>query len=228
MNTGTVNMSQSSTRPERGGSEWVSRWERELAWDATFGNRGRLPWPYRTTSLRCVLGDEPNLGRQLADAFAELREPFNAITHLVGVFLALVAVVVMTTAAGIYGGALHVLCAAAFGGSLLVAYLASALHHSLRAAGWIEQALARADRSATYLLLAGPVVPVFLIGVGGVHGALWLTAGALFYALAAIVGRSRTSSLPWRLDGHNVAHLLVIAGSACQVWAVTRYCLPLA
>ncbi len=226
METVTVNLSQ-STGARGDGSEWVSNWERELAWDATFGNRSRLPWPYRTSSLRHVLGESPGMGRQLADAFGELREPFNAVTHLVGVFLALVALVIMTTAAAVNGGELHVASAVAFGSSLIIAYLASALHHSLRVPGRAAEWLSRADRASKILFLVGPLVPLCLIGPGGPIGALVWGVGGLFYAAAALAAGAPRAVLPWRASGHQLAHVLVIAGSAAHVWAVTRYCLPL-
>jgi predicted membrane channel-forming protein YqfA (hemolysin III family) len=226
METGTVSLSQSA-RGRGNGSEWVSNWERELAWDATFGNRSRLPWPYQNSRLRHVLGDSPGFGRQLAEAFGELREPFAAVSHFVGVFLALVALVVMTTAAVVHGGELQVACAVLFGASLVAAYLMSSLHHALRVSGSAARMLARADRASKLLLLIGALVPLCLLGPGGVVGAAVWAVGALFYVAGAVASRARRGVLPWRVSGHHVAHVLVIVGSAAHVWAVTRYCLPL-
>jgi predicted membrane channel-forming protein YqfA (hemolysin III family) len=208
-------------------SEWVSKWERELAWDATFGNRGRLPWPYQNSSLRHVLGDGPGVGQQIVEAFGELREPFNAVSHLVAVFLALVALVVMTTAAAVRGDGLHVACAVVFGASLVAAYLASALYHALRVSGRAAEALERADSGAKLLLLIGTLVPLCLIGPGGLAGTIAWAVGGLFYASAAVASRAGRAALPLGASGHHLAHVLIIAGSAAHVWAVTRYCLPL-
>jgi len=186
-----------------------------------------MPWPYEGSSLRHVLGESPGFARQVADAFAELREPFNAVSHLIGVFLALVALVVMTTAASVHGGALGVACAVVFGTALIAAYLASALYHSLRVSGRAALALEHADRGAKLFLFIGTLAPLCLIGPGGVGGAIGWAVGGLFYALAAFAERARHSATPWRISGHNLAHVLFIAGSAAHVWAVTRHCLPI-
>jgi hemolysin III len=76
--------------------------------------------------------------------------------------------------------------------------------------------------------LALIAVPSFL-AVVPLAGLAWILAGGLVYTGGAIVfatGRPRLR--PGVFGAHALWHLLVIAGSACHVWAVARYLTPLA
>jgi len=74
-------------------------------------------------------------------------------------------------------------------------------------------------------LLAAPA----LLAVVPLAGLAWILAGGVIYTVGAIVfatGRPRLR--PDVFGAHALWHLLVIAGSACHVWAVIRYLTPLA
>jgi hemolysin III len=58
---------------------------------------------------------------------------------------------------------------------------------------------------------------------------LWVLAGAAAYMLGMVVfALERPRLRPGVFGSHALWHLLVLAGSACHVWAVARYLTPLA
>jgi hemolysin III len=76
--------------------------------------------------------------------------------------------------------------------------------------------------------LALLAAPAFL-AVVPLAGVAWILAGGIIYTIGAVVfatGRPRLR--PGVFDAHALWHLLVIAGSACHVWAVIHYLTPLA
>ena len=74
-------------------------------------------------------------------------------------------------------------------------------------------------------LLAAPA----LLAVVPPAGVAWILAGGIIYTVGAVIfatGRPRLR--PDVFGAHALWHLLVLAGSACHVWAVARYLTPLA
>jgi hemolysin III len=60
-------------------------------------------------------------------------------------------------------------------------------------------------------------------------GLLWVLAGGVVYSVGALIFTLERPRLrPGVFGAHALWHLLVIAGSACHVWAVARYLTPLA
>jgi hemolysin III len=71
-------------------------------------------------------------------------------------------------------------------------------------------------------------IPAFLATVP-LAGLAWIAAGGLVYTIgAAVFALQRPRLYPGVFGSHALWHLLVIAGSACHVWAVARYLTPLA
>jgi hemolysin III len=76
--------------------------------------------------------------------------------------------------------------------------------------------------------LAVLALPAFLATVP-LGGLAWVAAGGLIYTLGAVVfALERPRLYPGVFGSHALWHLLVIAGSACHVWAVAHYLTPLA
>ena len=76
--------------------------------------------------------------------------------------------------------------------------------------------------------LAVIAAPAFLAAIP-LAGLSWVLAGGIMYTVGALVfatGRPRLR--PGIFGSHALWHMLVIAGSACHVWAVARYLTPLA
>jgi hemolysin III len=109
-----------------------------------------------------------------------LREPVNALTHLVGAVLSIVGLVVLLVATAKNGDVRHIVAVSIFGASLVMMYVVSALYHastlSERGMGHFQ----RIDHVMIYVLIAGSYTPICLIVLGGRLGmALLITVWAL-------------------------------------------------
>lgn len=116
--------------------------------------------------------------RLLKRAFRE--EVANAVSHGVGLVLALAAVPVLVALAAVEGSALHVVGFGVYGLSLVGVYASSTAYHAVRRPR-VKRWLLVVDHAAIYLLIAGTYTPVLLLAVGGRFG--W-TMLALVWALA--------------------------------------------
>jgi hemolysin III len=108
-----------------------------------------------------------------------LREPVSGLTHLVGVLLALVALIVLLTKAA--GRADQLVAFGIFGLSLIALYGASALYHLLPVSASAIARLRRLDHMTIFILIAGTYTPVCVLALGGVWragllGLIWTLA----------------------------------------------------
>ena len=112
----------------------------------------------------------------------KLREPANGLTHLAGVVLAMMALVILVRV-GIASGSLRALIGlSVFGLSQLALYTASTLHHSLRLSPAGDARLLRFDVMMVFVLIAGTSTPVCLIALHhvwrwGLLGLVWALVG---------------------------------------------------
>jgi hemolysin III len=105
----------------------------------------------------------------------------NAITHALGVALALAGLAVLVTLGSLRGSARQIVSYSIYGATLVLLYAASTAYHSVR----IPQAkrmLRTLDHIAIYLLIAGTYTPFALISLRGAWG--WSLLG-IIWALAA-------------------------------------------
>jgi hemolysin III len=123
--------------------------------------------------LLTVLGDrDQTSGEELA----------NALSHGVGLLLALAALPVLVQGAAQRGRAADIVAASLFGSTMVVLYLVSTLYHALprgRAKLWLN----RLDHASIYLFIAGSYMP-FALGV--LHGAWGWTLFGVVWAAAAL------------------------------------------
>lgn len=112
-----------------------------------------------------------------------LNEIFSAITHGVGVGLAIVGLIMLIIHTYGQHNALKMVSVIIYGSSLVLLYLFSTLYHSLyfTRANKIFQIF---DHSSIFILIAGSYTPYTLVGIGGFYG--WLMFGVIW--LLAIVG----------------------------------------
>ena len=90
----------------------------------------------------------------------------DAVLHIAGVILALVAVPVLVTLAAVwYSDALTVSAAVIYGGSLIAMLSCSACYHMAKN-GRAKQILRRLDHAAIYVKIAGSYTP-FAVLLGG-------------------------------------------------------------
>lgn len=112
------------------------------------------------------------------------REPFNAISHLIGAVLsiaALLAMVIKASSAGL--PTLHIVSVIIFGASLICLYTASTVYHSAKAKPETIAFLRKLDHSMIFLLIAGSYAPFCLIALDG-------TLGWTVFILVAVLGIS--------------------------------------
>ncbi|MEJ8859016.1 hemolysin III family protein [Variovorax robiniae] len=123
------------------------------------------------------------------NAFAQARiqtlgeEIANAVSHGLGLLLAMASLPILVYHAAANGQAANVVGASLFAGTAIVLYLVSTLYHALPA-GRAKVLLNRLDHAAIYLFIAGSYMP-FLLGVlrGPVGWALFAAVTA-----AAVLG----------------------------------------
>ena len=112
-----------------------------------------------------------------------LREPVNALTHLLGAILSVIGLVMLIMSAAENGSARTIVAVSIFGASLVLMYCVSALYHastlSERGLGHFQ----RIDHVMIYVLIAGSYTPVCLIVLGGRLG---MTLLITVWALAAL------------------------------------------
>jgi len=106
--------------------------------------------------------------------FSLAEEVWHAVTHGVGFFLSIAALVLLVTFATLEGSLLHILSATLYGISLVIMYGSSTLYHAITQQK-IKGLFQKFDHAAIYLLIAGTYTPVMLITVGG--SAAWTIFG---------------------------------------------------
>jgi hemolysin III len=108
----------------------------------------------------------------------------HAITHGLGVVLAIVGLCILVTRAALYGEARHIVACSVFGATLILMYTASTLYHSIplpRA----KRVLRVIDHSLIFFLIAGTYTPFTLVTL---HGDPWGMGLFLFTWGLAFVG----------------------------------------
>jgi hemolysin III len=106
----------------------------------------------------------------------------NALSHGLGLLLALAALPLLVHGAASRGHAADIVGAALFAGTMVVLYGVSTLYHAMpagRAKTWFN----RLDHAAIYLFIAGSYMP-FLLGV--LHGAWGWSLFGVVWAAAAL------------------------------------------
>lgn len=180
--------------------------------------------------------------RSLPPPYSLSEEFAHALTHGIGIVLAIAGLCVLVVYSVLNGGALHVIASSIFGASLILLYTGSTLYHSVRHAATKYQ-LRKLDQSMVYLLIAGSYTPLDLISIGGgfgysLFGLTWLVAlsGMLFcllaherherFALAFYLGLgwSVLLILPRLIHGMQTGGLvLLFGGGLCYTIGVAFY-----
>ncbi len=106
--------------------------------------------------------------------YSPTEEKINVISHAVGFFLSIVALVFLVVRAGMYGNVLHVVSFTIFGVSLMVLYAASSLYHNAKQPE-VRKRLKIFDHASIYVLIAGTYTPFTLVTLVGNTG--WVIFG---------------------------------------------------
>ncbi|MFR4350142.1 MAG: PAQR family membrane homeostasis protein TrhA [Roseburia sp.] len=112
-----------------------------------------------------------------------IREPGSAITHFVGMLMAVLAAMPLLAKAGLSGSLITVTAMMIFMGSMVMLYGASTLYHAVAVSGRILRVFQKLDHMMIFVLIAGSYTPVCLIVLGGELGyrllaAVWGIAAA--------------------------------------------------
>jgi hemolysin III len=119
-----------------------------------------------------------------------IKEPINAITHGLGVVMALVFTMFLIWRSSGHWAFL------VFGLSMIVLYTASTLHHGVRSSSRVEEGLRRFDHGAIYALIAGTYTPMLWFTLSGEARVGWLV-GIWGIALFGIVMKAVTKPPEW-------------------------------
>ena len=114
--------------------------------------------------------------------FRALREPVNALTHALGVPLALAGLLVLLLLSA--GDPWRTVSFAVYGASLVMLYTASTLLHALKLEGRGMRALRIFDHAAIFVLIAGSYTPITLVTLRAISPAWGWTLFGLVWALA--------------------------------------------
>ena len=112
-----------------------------------------------------------------------LRDPFSGITHFVGAFFGLIALVYLVEKSLRVGTSWHVVSFAIFGASLILLYSSSAFYHMLNVSDATRLILRRIDHSMIFILIAGTYTPFCLVPLRGPWGwSIFITVWTLTIA----------------------------------------------
>lgn len=96
-----------------------------------------------------------------------IREPGSAITHFIGMMLAVFAAVPLLIKAGVTSNGRSFAAMAIFMASMILLYGASAMYHSVNLAGKRLRIFQKLDHMMIFVLIAGSYTPVCLVVLGG-------------------------------------------------------------
>jgi len=113
-----------------------------------------------------------------------IKEPFNSLSHFVGVLLSIAAL--WSLLGQSWGRPWHVLAFGVYGASLIIAYAASAIYHGLHVDERSQDWLRRLDHIAIFGLIAGSYTPICLLKLHQ-HGGLKLVTVVWGVAFAGAI-----------------------------------------
>ncbi|MBO5098223.1 MAG: hemolysin III family protein [Agathobacter sp.] len=92
-----------------------------------------------------------------------IREPGSAITHYIGMMMALIAAVPLVIKASLSQNMLCIIAMVIFIGSMVLLYGASATYHAVNLTGKALKAFKKIDHMMIFVLIAGSYTPVCLL-----------------------------------------------------------------
>lgn len=106
--------------------------------------------------------------------YSPTEEKINVISHTVGFFMSIAALVFLVVRAVMHGNILHVVSFTIFGVSLMVLYAASSLYHNAKRPE-VRNRLKIFDHASIFVLIAGTYTPYTLVTLEGTTG--WIIFG---------------------------------------------------
>ena len=105
------------------------------------------------------------------NAFFRIREPINALTHLIGFLAAIPVMIVLLFQSSTLN---HIISFTIFGVSLMLLYGASTIYHTTLGSKKIIATLRRIDHMMIFILIAGTYTPICLVNLKGIVGLVLL------------------------------------------------------
>ena len=124
-------------------------------------------------------------GEKQKRRYTKGEEIFNAVTHIVGGGLGVVALIIGIVFAAIHSSAWAIVSVSIYGVCLILAYTASSIYHFLRP-NRAKRLFRIFDHCAIFLLIAGTYTPICLVTLREVGAWGWTLFGVLWFM--AIVG----------------------------------------
>lgn len=105
----------------------------------------------------------------------KIKEPGSAITHFIGMLMALFAATPLMIKSAANPDLLHILSLSIFIISMILLYAASTVYHTFDQSDKINQILKKCDHMMIFILIAGTYTPICLIVLDGKVGITLLT-----------------------------------------------------
>ncbi len=106
--------------------------------------------------------------------YSPIEEKINIISHAIGLFLSIVAFVLLVTHTNLHGDVWHIVIFGIFGASLIILYAASTSYHSAKKPE-LRNRLKIIDHASIYVLIAGTYTPFTLVTLKDTIG--WVIFG---------------------------------------------------
>ncbi len=117
--------------------------------------------------------------------YPPLEEKINVISHAIGLFLSVCALVLLVTYSSLYATVWHIVSFSIFGASLIILYAASTFYHHAKKLK-LREKLNIVDHASIYVLIAGSYTPFTLVTLKGTLG--WVIFGITWgLALTGII-----------------------------------------
>lgn len=113
--------------------------------------------------------------------FTWMREPVNALTHLIGCLLSAIGLTFLIYISVVEATSWHIVSFAIYGISMILLYTASTLYHMLKLSDKSIEILHKIDHMMIFVLIAGTYTPICLVPLRGgwgwsLFGVVWLLA----------------------------------------------------
>ena len=130
--------------------------------------------------MDAVRGQTNSMGKDMMQI--TIREPGSAITHFIGLVLAVLFAMPLLAKAGMSGDIRLVAGMMVFMGSMILLYSASTVYHSVVVDAKTLRVFQKMDHMMIFVLIAGSYTPICLNVIGGAYGMAFL---ALVWGIAA-------------------------------------------
>ena len=184
-----------------------------------------------------------------------IKEPGSAITHFIGMLMAIFAAVPLLIKAAHEPSRIYIISLAIYAASLILLYAASTTYHTFDISPKVNTILKKIDHMMISVLIAGILIKAFwvycpkwvssvlYIGMGwtcvlaftqilnnmspAAFG--WLLAGGIIYTVGGVIYALKLpifNSRHKNFGSHEIFHLFVMGGSACHFVVMYAFLLP--